>query len=572
MTLTAETSAGADSSLSVQTQVIFSGPTVVRMDQPGNFSPSSDEWLTCLLYVGDANGHPLSAGTRVRVTAVGGSVSGQTDVLLPDTLDPDATRFTVQFRSAPGGGQARMTVSVTSPNGDLTQTFTGGLAPAGGQTGSQEPVSILLALKDTVLVADGKATTAVRASVLDSAGAGIPGVTVRFETSLGRLSSLSVPTDEDGVAETILVAGIEAGKASVVAASGQDLSTLASATFIRGTPTSIVLIDVTPASIGVRGAGGNETAIVTFEVRDQWGNTVADGESIFFRLDAPGQGDEKVGPDQAATVAGRAQAALSSGTVARTVRLVAEVAIAPGDTIRSTPVPIAIHGGPPDLTHFSLTAEPVNLAGRVLYGLESTITAFVFDKYSNPVPLGTSVRFRTNGGGVQGSSETNIDGQTSVTLFTAQPVPPEADSYLATVTGQTVDEAGQEIETSTTVLFSGPTAPIEITGGGADTISSGSLFIPEGRFQIVTFTVSDISGNPIMGGSTITVTSDVAVVSGHANVLVPDARSGNTSYGIVISDPVPFEDPPAPPARGSVLITVTSPNGNEQLTFGLTAD
>jgi len=432
-------------------------------------------------------------------------------------------------------------------------------------------VQVSLAASPDTIAADGNAQAAIIATLQRTDGMPIANGVVRFETTLGRLSSEAVETDAEGKAQTILVAGMEAGKATVKAVYGEELTERTAVALVKGPPASIVVISVEPATIGVRGAGANETAMVTFEVRDARGNTVADGEPVLFRLDAPGAGGERVGPESTATVNGRVQAALSSGTRARTVRLLAEAPLASGDTVRSTPVPIAIHGGLPDEDHFGLAAKPVNLAGRVLFGLESEITAFVFDKYSNPVQPGTSIRFRTDGGGVQGAAETDENGQASVTLFTALPIPPGPD-FLATVSGQTVDEEGREIEVSTTVLFSGPTAPIQLTGAGADTVSVGRLFVPNAKNAIVTFRVSDISDNPLMGGSTITVTSDVAMISGDANVIIPDARSGHIDYAIVVADPAPIEDIPLPPQRGSVLIKVESPNGNQQYAFGVTVD
>ena len=432
-------------------------------------------------------------------------------------------------------------------------------------------VQVSLTASPDTIAADGNAQATIIARLQRTDGMSIANGVVRFETTLGRLSSEVAETDAEGRAQTILVAGMEAGKATVKAIYGEELIKRTAVAFVKGPPASIVVIDVEPTSIGVQGAGANETAMVTFEVRDARGNTVADGEPVFFRLDAPGAGGERVGPDSTATVNGQVQAALSSGTLARTVRLIAEAPLASGDTVRSMPAPIAIHGGLPDQNHFSLAAKPVNLAGRVLFGLESTITAYVFDKYSNPVQAGASVRFRTDGGGVQGAEETDEDGQASVTLFTALPIPP-APAYLATVIGQTVDENGREIEAAVTVLFSGPTAPVLITGARADIISAGGLSIDNGGDAIVTFRVSDISDNPLMEGSTIRVTSDVAMISGDADVVIPDARGGHIDYSIIVADPAPVEEPEPPPQSGSVLITVGSPNGNRQYAFGVTVD
>ncbi len=668
VTVTAETVSGKDT-LRVETEVVFSGPTVIELLKPPNFSVAPGESQTFEFSVGDSNRNPLSESTRISVRAEGGTVSGDTDIRLLDTKSPQDARFSVLFQASRTGAAPRMTIDVISPNGNQMRSF--GSGAGGTQEGevSRLPDTIFVEVEDSVLVADGISTTTVAATVLDSSGigvpdaivsfsveagpgavdatdltdaagrasatyrsildtSGVPGVTVeartgalapakatlrlrgvrmglsvskdtidadgnaqstitvrlqsvdsvdsiaipnaivRFETTLGTLSSTLVETDGEGIAETILVAGTQAGKAVVTATYGAGLRDRASVAFVKGPPASIVIVSVQPPSIGVQGAGANETAIITFEVRDARGNTVKDGEPILFRLDVPVSGGERVGPDSTGTVNGRVQAAVNGGTVARTVRLIAEAPLAAGDTVRSIPVPIAIHGGPPAEDHFSLAAEPVNLAGRVRLGLRSTISAFVFDKFSNPVPEGTSVRFRTNFGGVQGSAETDTVGQGSVILFTAAPVPTE-QPFLATITGQTIDENGREIEARTTVLFSGPTAPIELD---VDSIRAGSLFIPDGGDQIITFTVSDITGLPLMGGSTIQVTSDVARISGNANVTIPDVRSGHTGFSITVSDPVPREDPSLAPQRGLVLIQVRSLNGDEQFTFGLTVD
>jgi hypothetical protein len=431
---------------------------------------------------------------------------------------------------------------------------------------------------------------------LDQYGQALAGVEVLFEVEVGAglLDSAAVRTDAAGLAAVRYTLGAGAGVQQVSAraaglnglpprftlvaegaAIGQEeakdgpapLVDAADGFFRQGEPANIVLLDTDPPAIGVRGAGTNQTAVATFEVRDLRGNPVRDGIAVHFSLDSPGGGDETVDPPRAETLGGRVRVAIGSGTLARTVRLVAEVFTA-ADTVRSTPVPIAIHGGLPDRGHFSLAAHPVNLAGRVLFGLQSTITAYVFDAYSNPVAPGTSVRFRTDGGGVQGATEADVDGQGAVQLFTAAPIP-QGPGFLATVTGQTVDAQGQQIEASTTVLFSGPTAPIRLFDEAA---AAGDLFIADGGFRIIAFSVSDISGHPLMGGSVIEVSSDVARVGGDARVVIPDTRSGHTEFAVVLSDPAPDEDPPQEPQRGSVLIKVRSPNGDQQLSFGLNVD
>lgn len=762
VTVTAEVIGAAEQTLSTDIRLLFSGPTQVRLIQPASFAVAAGETKAFVVYVGDANGHPLAGGSRIEVSAEGGEILGSSAFYVPDTQRQEETLFSVLYQADEAGPTPQMVVDVTSPNGNRAVTLVSGVEGDEGSEVGRVATSIAVVAQDSVLIADGISETTVRATVVDSAGNGVPnqvvqfvasagsidrtsltdaagqaevsyrsaanpegvpavtlealignlssvtqlrllglrlqlspatrtiaadgiqqttvtatltteegepvpfvpvdfaatlgrlsadrvttdvngratviytgvaspedlagaqvrarasridatadlevlGVRVelsaspdtiiadgnaqasivarvrrtdgmpiingaaRFETTLGGLSSEVVRTGPDGTASTILVAGTEAGKATVKVSYGEGLEDYTEVALVKGLPASIVLVSVDPPAIGVRGAGANETAIVLLEVRDARGNTVADGATVRFRLDAPGGYGERVGPDSTATVGGRVQAAVTSGTLARTVRLIAEVSLPTGDVIRATPVPIAIHASLPDLDHFSLSANPVNLAGRVLLGLESEIVTYVFDKYSNPVSPGTSIRFRTNGGGVQGAAETNADGQATVRLFTAAPVPP-GPAYLATVTGQTVDENGREIEAATTVLFSGPTAPIRLTGAGADTIGSGHLFVADGSHQIITFRVSDISNKPLMGGSEIQAFTDVGVISGDTGVILPDVREGHIDYAIVVADAAPGETPPKPPQSGSVLIKVISPNGNQQLSFGVSVD
>ena len=465
-------------------------------------------------------------------------------------------------------GQATATLTSAASRTDLRALVRAAFADSLRASVSVWMVGLALTLSSSpdTIAADGNAQSRIVATLKRTGDIPVPFARVNFETTLGALSTSSALTDQKGEATVILTSQPQAGRAVVTASYGAGLTVRREVVFVKGPPASIVLVSVEPPAIGVRGAGSNATALITFEVRDAQGTPVKDGERIAFSLD-PAAGGESVNPAESATVNGRVRIAFNSGTVARTVRVIARWT---GGSVSSTPVPVAIHGGLPDLTHFSLAPKPVNLAGRVVLGLESTVTAYVFDKYSNPVPAGTSVRFRTDGGGIQGAAETNADGQAAVKLFTAAPIP-AGPGFLATITGQTVNENGQSIETSTTVLFSGPTR-VRITSADSTTILAGGLSISDGGSRIVTFSVSDIDGKPIMGGSTIKVTSDVARVSGDADVVMPDVRSGSTDFAIAVGDPSPREDPPLSPQPGFVLVRIQSLNGNVLLTFGVTVD
>ena len=312
-------------------------------------------------------------------------------------------------------------------------------------------------------------------------------------------------TDASGVAVNVLKTGEQTGRAEVLVWYGA----LAETTYVdiipvKGlAPASIVFVSADPPEIGVRGSGDNEISVLTFEVKDEEGNPVADGTLVLFTLEG---GLDAAVSDSARTLDGRVRAVLRSGTKAGTVRVIARVAERP--EVSSGAISVAVHGGPPDEGHFSLAVEKLNIAGRVYSGLTDRITAYVFDQYSNPVPEGTSVYFSTTGGGIEGSARTGANGQASVTLISAEPYP---EGGFVTVTAQTVDKDGNPITATARVLFSGPTAPIQV--------EPSYITVAEGGRQAFTYIVSDADGNPLVEGTRIKVTAQGGTVTGDVDAV-----------------------------------------------------
>lgn len=337
-----------------------------------------------------------------------------------------------------------------------------------------------------------------------------------------------------------------------------------------GPPSNITILSVSSTSIGLRGTGGIETADITFLLSDASGIPLDRFRptDVSFSSSGPG-GGEFVAPATATSDEnGTVMTTLNSGTIAGPVQVVATIA---GTAIISLPVPISIHGGLPDSAHFSLAADPVNIAGLVEFGREAIITAFVGDKFSNIVPPGTSIQFQSSHGIIEGSAVTDENGQASVTLISANPLPTGADSGFVTVTGETIDENGAIISASSIVLFSGQTQVQMI-----DFASDSNFVIADGGNATFNFKVSDVENDrPIEGGSTITVSTTVGAVSGDVNVTMPDTQDRGpktTLFSFTLSDNEPAEDPPVPPIPGTVSILVLSPNGIFQITISGTVD
>jgi len=351
---------------------------------------------------------------------------------------------------------------------------------------------------------------------------------------------------------------------SVLAVPGQTIDDLQlNLTATSGTPVtsgsaaSIILSAVSVSSIGVRESGSQEVAEITFEVQDSMGVPVdvEHAVTVDFELGSSPGGGEFLSPLSAETGPnGKVSTSIFSGTVSGVVQVMASVDEG-GTVIRSLPVAIAIHGGLPDSTHFSIAVEKLNFPGYNIYGLTDGITAYVGDKYGNPVRPETAVYFTTTGGIIEGSALTDLMGRASVDLMSADPKPlhPVYGAGFATVTARTADENQNTIETNGIVLFSGiPQISVNPT----------SFNIANGGSQSFFYTVSDQNGNPLAGGTSIRVaveTGDVEAV-GNTDITLPDTQSPAwTNFGFSLVDSAPDTNQVN---NVSVKISTTGPNGN----------
>ena len=136
-------------------------------------------------------------------------------------------------------------------------------------------------------------------------------------------------------------------------------------------PATINLLSQSAENIGVRESGSIEVAEITFEVRDSSGVTIDLDHKVVvhFKLEQSPGGGEFLFPDSATTNGkGQVEVALNSGTIAGVAQVSAEINFN-GKIIRSKPVLIAIHGGLPDLAHFSIAFQQRNVPGLIEFGL-----------------------------------------------------------------------------------------------------------------------------------------------------------------------------------------------------------
>ena len=327
-------------------------------------------------------------------------------------------------------------------------------------------------------------------------------------------------------------------------------------------PNSIVLAGLSHESIVVKESGAIENAAITFEVQDSTGRPLDLSQvvDVHFVFGARPGGGEELYPLTAKTDAnGQATTNLHSGTDAGVVQVAAYIEYE-GETIRSRPVQISIHSGLPDQAHFGIGSEVHNMP-FTKFGVLNEVTAIVGDKYGNIVSPGTSVYFSTTGGVIEGSALTNTKGQASVELYTNNPFPDHEDygPGYATVTAQTADENDNTIETTKLVVFS---VEPQITN-----INPMNFNIGNGASQTFTYTVSDVNGNPLTGGTNVTVRAEGGVkLSGDINTQIDDALwpgEGITDFTFTATDTTFLEEP----SPVTISIETDGPNGTARRTF-----
>lgn len=276
-----------------------------------------------------------------------------------------------------------------------------------------------------------------------------------------------------------------------------------------GHASNILLLKQSAKSIGVKESGSEEVAQLTFQVADSLGRPVVltSAVDVNFSFGSQPGGGEFLSPAKVRTDNnGQVTVNLSSGTKAGVVQIVGQATV-DGRTIRSLPVAIAIHGGLPDQTHFSLGPEKFNYPTLSRYGTQIPVSVTVGDKYANPVRPGTAVYFTTSHGIIQGSIQTDALGRGSAAWVSAEPMPPQG---VVTVTSTTADENRQNVTARTAMVLSGKPRI---------TISSSSAAL-----RSYTFTVTDELGNPLAGGTKISVRVEGTKVKGvgHTSVTLDD--------------------------------------------------
>ncbi|MEE9450217.1 MAG: carboxypeptidase regulatory-like domain-containing protein [Ignavibacteriaceae bacterium] len=351
----------------------------------------------------------------------------------------------------------------------------------------------------------------------------------------------------------------------VLAGSTKEIQTIlleadgGSSTTSSGHAASIYLLSQSHESIGVKESGAVEACQIIFEVLDSSGIPITQENRVvvkFSFLSNP-EGGEYLYPDSSFTNAfGRASVTLNSGTMAGVIQILATIQLA-NNAIQSRPVLISIHGGLPDQNHFDVASEFLNYPVYGTLGYVIPFTAYVGDKYSNPVRPNTSVYFSTSSGIIEGSALTSDIGTATANLL-SQPYPDHliyGPGFLEVI-ASTIDENSEMIYTSSVRLLSG--FPII-------SVSPTLIDIQNGGSQIFTFTVSDGNNNPLAKGNSISVTVEEGNITllGDTDYILPDTQSEaftHFSFSAFDSEPDTLNA-----VNAVIKIQSTGPNGDESI-------
>lgn len=335
-------------------------------------------------------------------------------------------------------GFASRTFTARSQEGNVTITATvdGKTSAKSIQISNQASAATVSLTANPVGVTVG-GTTVVSATVRDSAGNLMPnGTSVNFTVDNGALGTVvSSATTTNGIAQVTFSAGTtQTGTANITATSGSATGTIAIA--IAGSAAgSIEFLSASPQIISITGAGGQETSIIKFLIKDSNGNPIIGSQDVNITLAGPNGGEylgaiAGVKTINVGTVDGEASIILHSGNIPGTATLTATV-VGTNPVLATSSGVIAIGGGIPSGSHFSLSAERLNIEGGDIDNVQNDVLVLLADRYGNKNVLqGTTVSFYSECGGIDRAVAVDSIGQGSVILRTQDPrpldVPPDA--------------------------------------------------------------------------------------------------------------------------------------------------
>ncbi len=334
-----------------------------------------------------------------------------------------------------------------------------------------------------------------------------------YSLSLGVIPSSSYNTalhiTASGYADTTYSISVEQGRDLSINLRMRLVDSSKITSGISGQAASIILLSQSVPTIALRGTGKNESCTLTFLVKDSLGNpVVAPNQCIVkFVISVGPHAGEFLLPTSAVTdpLKGTVSTTVTSGTQPYALQVIATTR---GDTVKASPIFLAMGGGLPDSAGFSIGATKLNIAGRVYGNLRTTINVSVGDRYGSPVAEGTMVSFRTDPVARLSafSATTNKEGNATVDLLstTNRPIGGIVIVDASTMGDKSYRLSDSLISKPMPILFSGYTT---LRFG---TVDVTTFTIPDGELSSFDLYVSDDLYLPLVEGSTVKITMSAA--------------------------------------------------------------
>ncbi len=393
---------------------------------------------------------PTPASMTLSSTPLSLNIQGQSTVsatLLTGAGAPaynNIVTFTITSGTTLGSFSATVSqltiTAVTNSSGIASTTFYAGTSSGvvniqGSATGvisqnvslniTSDPASISVSATNPSLL-NGQ-TTNITATVRNALNNPVTdGTTVTFTisagaTNAGSLSSTTATT-VSGVASVTFTADLLNSGSLVITATAGTVSATVLITVSAAATQSIEFVSANPDVIGIVGSGVQTSSLVTFVAKDTNGSPKS-GVSVAFTLYGP-TSSSLVAPSGSTGLDGTVSANLQAGTVAGPARIVATVTLPSGGTISTSSGNISIGGGVPSDRFFSVAVSKFNLDGLLCNNVQSTLTAYIADRFGNyNILQGTSVSFATDAGAIDTSNVTDALGVTSSVYRTQDPRP-----------------------------------------------------------------------------------------------------------------------------------------------------
>jgi len=373
---------------------------------------------------------------RVSVLLKAGTAFGTGDfvAIVGDTTA--SVQFTVgvaglQIGTCSGGTSATDCVSAAA-------TLTGFAPPLGTAANG------VLSIGQSPLSAGG--TSSVSVVVLDATGAPVDDVDIAFTSNCVGINDATNGNPLSSITQTVSSLANGVATASYQDDEGCARSDIITATEASTGETATGTVEVLPAEIGaivfdsvtlpngvttdqifIRESAGISSAFVVFQVLDVLGQPAPD-QNVSFTLTST-VGDLNLQNETSGVFTrrtdsdGKATAIVNAGFIATTVRVRASLVTAAGETLVTLSDQLSINTGIADQNSFTLSASQLNFEGNNFEGETIQLTAFLADRFNNPV-AGTSIQFRTEFGSIEAACKTGAAGTCAVPLTSANPRTP----------------------------------------------------------------------------------------------------------------------------------------------------